>query len=437
MESYSSHFVYKTKNVQSHASSYLHGLVQCPNRKNGYTMQSHVADCVTYDNLNHFISKALWDRRGVFNSIARNVNELLGSSDSVLIIDESGFPKKGTKSAGVSRQWLGCQGKVDNGQVGVFSALCHGENAALIDADLYLPEVWTKDSERCKKAGIPEDKQTFRTKDEIAVLQVKRAINNGVEFGWTSADAGYSKGFTFIHGLITLEQSYVVDLHSDMYVYLEKPVLGIPEKKGTRGKAPTKERFLGESCMVRDLRKRVTKEEWKTIRIRQGTKGDVTYSVAIRKVWIVDTIDNTVHEQQLIIRDEANSKFKYSLSNNMDADRETLARVQAQRYWIERAFQDGKQKVGLGDYESTKWLAWYGHVALALVAGHFMLLEKLRALETEEPILLSISQIQQLLALFLPRKEVKPEDIMSEIEEQARIRYKIKQGDMTIYGVPK
>ncbi len=437
MEVYTTHFIYGTKNVTAHASSYLHGLIQCPTRKNGYTMQSHVKECIKYDNLNHFISQARWDRRSVLDSVAHNVNELLGSSDSVLIIDESGFPKKGKKSAGVSRQWLGCQGKVDNGQVGVFSALCQGENAALIDAELYLPKVWTGDKERCDQAGIPEEFQEFRTKDQIGVQMVKRASDNGIQFGWTSADAGYSKGFTFIHGLLEINMSYVVDLHSDMQVYLEKPEWGIPPKKGTRGKTPTKEQFLGESCSVKQVKDSIDEKEWKTIVIRQGTKGKVTYPIVIRKVWIIDTIDNTVHEQQLIIRDEADSKFKYSLSNNIEADITTLARVQAQRYWIERSFQDAKQQLGLAHYESTKWQAWYGHISLVLIAGHFMLQEKLRALKIEEPILLSMNQIELLLALFLPKKEISQEYIISEIERSARVRYRIKLGDLTIHGVPK
>lgn len=125
------------------------------------------------------------------NQVARDVNSLLGGDqDSCLLLDETCFPKKGKKSVGVARQWMGRQGKTDNCQVAVFAALARGKAVSLIDAELYLPQEWVKDPERCTAAGVPEERQVLKTKPFLALELVQRARRNGVQFSWITADGG-------------------------------------------------------------------------------------------------------------------------------------------------------------------------------------------------------------------------------------------------------
>ncbi|MCH9699326.1 MAG: transposase [Gammaproteobacteria bacterium] len=129
-----------------------------------------------------------WD--GLGRQLAVEANALLDGPDSVLILDESGFAKKGHASAGVARQWNGRLGKVDNCQVGVFATLCRDEMATLVDTRLYLPETWCQDAKRCDKAAIPDTERTFRTKSELALSLLTTARQRGIQFGYVSIDGG-------------------------------------------------------------------------------------------------------------------------------------------------------------------------------------------------------------------------------------------------------
>jgi len=141
--------------------------------------------------LHHFLAHSPWDARALMNQVARDVNSLLGGDqDSCLLLDETCFPKKGKKSVGVARQWMGRQGKTDNCQVAVFAALARGKAVSLIDAELYLPQEWVKDPERCTAAGVPEERQVLKTKPFLALELVQRARRNGVQFSWITADGG-------------------------------------------------------------------------------------------------------------------------------------------------------------------------------------------------------------------------------------------------------
>ena len=148
--------------------------------------------------------------------MACDMDKLLGDGrDVCLLIDESGFAKQGKGSVGVSRHWLGRLEKVDNGQVAVFGDLANGQFAVPIDALLYLPEEWTDDPQRCKRAGVPEDQGSFRTKSELALEIVRHARENGLRFGWAGADAGYGKGPGFCSALDDMGETFVVDVQSD------------------------------------------------------------------------------------------------------------------------------------------------------------------------------------------------------------------------------
>ncbi len=174
--------------------------------------------------LQHFISNADWDTPEVTAQVGREANTLLGRcEDTALLIDESGFEKKGQHSVGVARQWNGRLGKVDNCQVGVFASLSRGRFATLIDARLYLSEEWISDKDRCRKAHIPVEHRTFKTKPELALEMVKEARCNGLSYGWVGADGLYGNDPAFLYGLDELGETFMIDIHKDQPIYINDP----------------------------------------------------------------------------------------------------------------------------------------------------------------------------------------------------------------------
>jgi SRSO17 transposase len=224
VNTYSEHFVLSTHDVTEKARQYARGLMQAGSRKNMDRMAEVVPDAKSR-NLQQFLTHSTWDTRSVINHVAQDVNKLIGDKKSTgLIIDESSFAKQGKMSVGTSRQWLGRLGKVDNGQVAVFGALASKRLLSPVDVRLYLPVEWTSDQERCDRADIPENERKFHTKIELALKIVEQARISRLNYGWVGADAGYGKGPGFCIALARMSEIFVVDVHSDFFVYLEDPV---------------------------------------------------------------------------------------------------------------------------------------------------------------------------------------------------------------------
>jgi len=156
--------------------------------------------------------------------VARDADELFGDEiEAGLFLDESGFLKKGTSSVGVQRQWSGRAGKVETCQVGVFASLARGDEFALIDFRLYLPQSWAEDPDRCKKAKIPENQRGYQAKWMQALEMVKQARANGVRFGWVGADALYGNNQQFLNALEDSGEKFMADVHRTLKVWLERP----------------------------------------------------------------------------------------------------------------------------------------------------------------------------------------------------------------------
>jgi len=387
-------------------------------RKNMFQMSQTVADADN-DALQNFISNSKWDSQAVLDQVAEQVNAKIGNIDNAaLLIDVSGIAKKGNKSVGVARQWLGSVGKVDNGQVGVFAALCKNTDASLINARLYLPDEWIKDPERCKDAGVPDADIVFKTKDEIASEMVDHARDLEIDFGWVGADAGYGKGLTFMKELHQRGEVFMVDVHSDFYVYLEQPKPYLPLKaENTRGRSPT--RFVVDEIPVRidQWCKSLSKSAWKKITIREGTKGALCYEVTTKSIWVWEQDTDRCYKWIVIVRRDpfTKSDLKYSFCNAAsNPGLERLAHMQAQRFWIERTFQDAKSECGMADYEVRGWKAWHHHMALVLLAQSFLLDE--RILNRNRAPLLSCRDIVELLSAVLPSKIKSIKDIAAAME---------------------
>jgi len=418
------HFRRWTRSVLAPAQQYLQGLMQA-RRKNMERMEEVVPDC-EYQALQHFVSDSAWDARAVLDQVAVEADRHLGgAADSCLLLDESSFEKKGEKSVGVARQWAGRLGKVDNCQVAVFAALAQGSFSTLIDTRLYLPKEWTQDPKRCLAAGVPKLEMVFKGKAELAFEMVVQARQNGVRFSWVGTDGGYGKDPAFLRRLADHGEVFVAEVHRDQQIYLEDPAPRVAERKTPRGKKPSRLEAQSASQRVDTWAQAQSPELWQKVVVRPGTQGELRVEALHDRVWLWDGNEQKARFWHLVATREMGSpeKIKYALSNApAETSLERLVQMQRQRFWIERSFEDGKSESGLADYQVRGWRAWHHHMALVMMAMLFMLEEKLSHGESHP--LLSCSDIEVLLAHFLPRRDVTIEEVVRQMEARHEARQK-------------
>lgn len=398
--------------------------MQAGSRKNMDRMAEVVPEAKSR-NLQQFLTHSKWDARAVIDHVAREADALLGDRQKAcLLVDESGFEKQGRMSVGTARQWLGRLGKVDNGQVAVFGALAGDQYAVPIDVRLYLPkEEWTENPKRCAKAGIPEAHRSFKTKDELAIEIVQHACKNNLRFGWIGADAGYGKGPGFCKALDKMGQRFVVDIHSDFHVYLEDPAPYIPQKKTERGRKFKRYRSDTKSHEVCEIVNNYGFEELPVLKLRQTSRGPLNVRAFCQPVYVWDGVSDRYDKWLLVASQTVGNKpdTKISLTNSpQTTDIKTLAWMQRQRYWVERVFEDAKSECGMADYQVRKWQAWHHHMALVMMAMLFMLTERMRHSDTYP--LLSCADIEELLARFLPSRNMTKNEIIRQLEHRHRKR---------------
>lgn len=385
-------------------------------RKNVERMTEVVPE-TEYQSLQHFTSHSPWDHRPVMDQVALDADHLLGGSpESCLIIDESSQSKKGKKSVGVARQWCGRLGKIDNCQTGVYGSLVHDTAATIIDCRLYLPKEWADDRKRCKAAGVPED-VTFKTKSELALDIVHHARSIGVRYAWVGIDGGYGKEPLFLKALDDEGEQFVADVHKDQSFYLEDPAPYIPDRQSAKGRTPSLYKAKGTRMVAEQWAASQPEDAWQRISIRDSTKGRQQVDILTRRVWIWLDRKQDVRQWHLVVRREADSPqtIKYSLSNApAETSPERLASMQGQRYFVERTFQDAKTTAGMGHYQVRGWLAWHHHMAMVMMSMLFLL--ETRQEQKEAHPLLSCPDIAGLLAHFLPRRDITPEEVFRQME---------------------
>lgn len=404
------------------ARCYVAGLLMKAPRKNMERMEEYVED-YDYQNQQQFLSDSPWDHRPLVERIGREVDEVLGGSESGFIIDESGFAKKGVKSVGVSRQWNGRLGKTDNCQVGVFAALSDGRRSSLVDMRLYLPKCWVSDPKRCDEAKIPEEERINRTKPELAREMIDKALANGLRFGWIGLDALYGNTPWLLRYIDDLDRMFVADVHNNQTVYLEDPKPYLPRrKKGKIGRKFTVRKARSKGMQISELFEETPRCEWREVDVREGTKGMLRVSACRRRVWLWDGVEKRARQWWAVcVIDESTGDWKCFLSNaGAEVSLETLVRRQAVRYWIERSFQDAKTSVGMADYQARGWIAWHHHMALVMLAMLFLLRE--RKLHEQEVELLSCQDIVELLDVYLPRTDRTKREVIENMRQRHRKR---------------
>lgn len=377
-----------------------------------------------YQQLQHFISESEWDGKAVMEEVARKTNRSLEflRGEKGLILDESGNEKAGEKSVGVARQYIGNVGKVCNAQVGVYAGLSRADKISLVGAKLYLPTEWASDQKRCGKAGIPLEERKYRSKPELA-LGIIKELEGVIEYDWVGGDSLYGNSPQLRQELRELGKAYVLDVGEELQVCLEKPTPYIP-KSGGKGRNRTRYVIEEGKISLKKLVEEIQASEWKTIEYREGTKGKLLREAVLLKVWIWKKGRAEVEEAELLIsRKLDKTEVKYSLCHEPDGEIsvETALFRQMQRYWIERAFQEIKEQIGLHQYQVRGWQAWQHHIALTMMALHFILETQIE--NAENLPLMSCGDVKLMLGNILKNKLDEPEILMETIHQRHRVRH--------------
>jgi len=376
-----------------------------------------------YQQLHHFISDSEWAALAVMKDVAANTNQSLESmaGEKGLILDESGNEKAGDKSVGVARQYIGNVGKVCNWQVGVYAGLSGGDKIGLVGARLYLPRTWTKDQKRCEQAGIPKQERQYRTKPELGLAIIKE-LEGLVEYAWVGGDSLYGNSPELRRSLRELGKAYVVDVGEELAVCLEKPQPYVPKSLG-RGRSRSRLVINEEKISLKNLIEQIQQSEWQSIEYREGTKGKLVREAVLKKVWIWKKATAEIEETEVLIsRKTDKTEVKYSLCNEPQGELSIEAALfrQMQRYWIERAFQEIKEQIGLHQYQVRGWKAWHHHIALTMMALHFILETQIENAETLP--LMSCGDVKLMLGNILKNKLDEPEMLMQTIHQRHKIR---------------
>ena len=338
------------------ALAYLRGLLGNVTRKNGWQLAEHAGER-TPDGMQRLLATADWDPNGVRDDLRAYVVEQLGDPGAVLVVDETGFLKKGTTSVGVQRQYSGTAGKVDNCQLGVFLAYASPKGRAFIDRELYLPESWTDDPERCRAARVPVQ-VGFRTKPQLAQLMLERALDAGVPASWVTADEVYGQDPALRSWLEDRGISYVLAV------------------KGT-GSLRTATQGTARATATQ-LAANVPAEHWVACSAGHGAKGRRLYDWA--RVELAAPAARGGQRWLLMRRSRRDGELAfYACSGPAETSLLGLVRVAGTRWAIEEGFQQAKTEVGLDDYEVRRWPGWYRHITLALLAHAFLVITRTTA----------------------------------------------------------
>jgi SRSO17 transposase len=385
-----------------------------------------------YHQMHHFISDSPWDHRALIDQVAQDVScSLPNRKLTGLIIDESGWEKKGDKSVGVAPQYCGNVGKVANSQVAVFGALSNGDFASMVDARLYLPEVWCEDATRCDEADIPEAEREFKMKWEIGIEIIRHQQSLGASFDYVGADGYYGHSIEFAEAIEKMSYVYMLDIHSNLTIYLEESAIEIPVATGKRGRKPSKEKPVEQGVRADKYRSELKEDDWMHLKVRNTAKGKLTGDYHFRRVYIWDEDNHRMLRRLLVIRRTVTKKgdyeYKYSFTNaNLEQyTAEGIAYMQAQRFFIEHCIKENKQILGMDEYQTRKWLSWQHQVALNLLLSTFVLKEKLHCFD-DLP-LLSARDIKRWI-IFKLYRQMSEDDMIDQMFE----RHCRRQRDMNV-----
>ncbi len=348
-----------------HTVEYLTGLLSKLEHKTGEGI-AYLHD-QERQGIQKFIGFVSWSDQPLLLTLARQAGADLGEPDGVIVFDPSAFPKKGTASVGVQRQWCGRLGKKENCQVGVYMAYVSRKEHALVNTRLYLPKEWTKDRRRCKAAGVPKAVK-FRTRHELA-LEMLEEHGAVLPHTWVAGDD---------------EMGRPTDFRLKLRDRGERYLLAVPANTLIRDRDAPPPEYVGRGPHPQNPFVRVDRwcaalpeSAWTTIEVRDGEKGPLTVDVVKCRVRARTPTGGTGPDEVLFITRErqANGKFKHDYyMSNADSQvlLQELARVAKAAHRVEECLERAKGEAGLGDYQVRNWIAWHHHQTLALLAAWFL-----------------------------------------------------------------
>ncbi|HJT56514.1 MAG TPA: IS701 family transposase [Ktedonobacteraceae bacterium] len=333
------------------ALAYLQGILSDTARKNGWQLAEHAGEARP-DGMQRLLSQAVWDTDGVQDDLRAYALEQLGTESAVLVIDESGFPKRGHKSAGVAMQYCGSSGQVENCQVGVFLSYVTARGHCLIDRELYLPADWFDDPARCRQAHIPEEVR-FQTKPELARSMVERLLQASVSLEWVVADCVYGSNLDLRTFLQAHELAYV------LAVPKSEPVEFLAATGRRREEAALVESFLNEP------------PTWQRLSMSQGTKGPRLFDWTA--IPMLERFQDDGRHFLLIRRDLADPHEKryYFVFAPLGTTLSEMVQAIGARWHVEEDFENGKD-MGLDHYEVRSFIGWYRHITLVMLAAAYL-----------------------------------------------------------------
>ena len=333
------------------ALEYLQGLLSPVERKNGWQLAEQAGDA-TPDGVQRLLYSYRWDADLVRDDLRSYVSEHLGDTYGVLVVDETGFLKKGDESAGVQRQYSGTAGRIENCQIGVFLAYASAKGRTFLDRELYLPQVWAGDWERRREAGVPED-VAFRTKPQLAQRMLERALESGVPFGWVAGDEVYGNDRNLRLWLEREEIPHVLAIRSNEKLW------ALTDKGPRQVRADRLASQVDETgwtrCSVGDGAKGPRVYDWATVEIRPLREPGKGYWLLVRR-----SVAKPGELAYYVCYGPAGTKL------------EELVRVAGIRWAIEECFEEAKGQVGLDQYEVRRWEGWYRHITLAMLAHAYL-----------------------------------------------------------------
>jgi SRSO17 transposase len=343
--------VLRRRELRETGAAFLDGLLSGIERKTGWLMAEQSGAGRPY-RMQSLLGRSQWDADQLRDEVRNYVAESLGDAAGVLIVDETGFLKKGDRSAGVARQYSGTAGRIENCQIGVFLAYASRYGQALIDRRLYLPESWTKDRVRCASASIPET-VAFETKPKMARAMIASALDAGVPCAYVLGDSVYGADSSLRRMLEARHQPYVLAVRGAHFM----------RRGGERGL---------EATSPEDLAGELKPQDWACHAAGEGAKGPRLYDWArIRRPWT----SGEGFEHWLLIR-RKRSKSAEKAYDLVFAPPATglaeLAAVAGLRWAIEECFERAKDDLGLDHCEARSWHAWHRHMSLCMAALAFL-----------------------------------------------------------------
>lgn len=347
---------FRRPEVRARAGRYLEGLLSRVERKNGWQLAEETGER-TPDGVQRLLRTACWEADALRDDLRAYVAEQLADPEAVLVVDETGFLKKGIQSVGVRRQYSGTAGRIENCQVGVFLVYAAARGRAFVDRELYLPRVWTEDHARRERAGVPEA-VVFRTKPQLAQLMLERTLAAGVEAAWVTGDEVYGNAGALRRWLEEQEQAHVLAVASNHRVWQE-----------------------GRQMEAANLVQGLAEEVFQRLAVGEGSKGPRVYDWAC---WPLPHETAEGWGRWLLVRRSPRTPQEtayYRVFAPTGTPLVAMARAAGSRWSIEESFERAKGEVGLDQYEVRKWTGWYRYITLSLLAHAFLEVTRAAAAE--------------------------------------------------------